>query len=71
MKLNLVGRSGLARILDCSEGTTRNLEFRGAIAPECIVDGRPLYSVAKAEALRAARTAERDQRNMKSTRAAA
>jgi DNA-binding transcriptional MerR regulator len=52
---DIVGRKGLARILDVSESTTRNLEKRGLIAPEAIVDGRALFSAKKARALRVAR----------------
>jgi hypothetical protein len=50
--LEIVGRTDLARLLEVSESTTRNLEARGEIAPEQIVDGRPIYSVAKALAPR-------------------
>jgi hypothetical protein len=53
----VVGRAGLARILECSESTTRNLEARKEIAPEIVVGGRPLYSAAKARALKASRDA--------------
>ena len=35
--LEIVGRTGLARLLGVSESTTRNLEARGEIAPEQIV----------------------------------
>ena len=60
--MQLVGRTGLARILGVSENTTRNLETRGEIAPEAIVDGRPIYSVEKAKALKAKRdSAKRGQ----------
>jgi DNA-binding transcriptional MerR regulator len=52
---DVVGRKGLARILDVSESTTRNLERAGLIAPEAIVDGRALFSAKKARALRVAR----------------
>lgn len=55
--LEIVGRKGLARILDVSESTTRNLEARGEISPEQIVDGRPIYSVVKAQALKQKREA--------------
>lgn len=58
-----VGRVGLARLLECSEGTTRNLEQRGAIAPEMVIGGRPIYSVAKAMALKAQRDAKRYRRS--------
>lgn len=57
----LCGRAGLARILDCAERTTRGLEAAGEIAPEMIVGGRPLFSVAKALALKARRDAKRDR----------
>ena len=53
----LVGRVGLARILEVSENTTRNLEARGEITPEQMVDGRPVYSVLKARALKEKRAA--------------
>ena len=56
---NLCGRIGLARILNCAEGTTRNLEAAGEIEPEMVVSGRPLYSVAKAVALKLRRDAKR------------
>ena len=55
----LCGRAGLARILDVSERTARNFEDAGEIAPEMVVAGRPLFAVAKAEALRAKREAQR------------
>jgi hypothetical protein len=55
MTAGIVGRTGLARILECSEATTRNLEARGEIAPEAIVDGRPVFSIEKASELRAKR----------------
>jgi hypothetical protein len=55
----LCGRAGLARILDVSEGTARNVELAGEIAPEMVVGGRPLFSVEKALALAAKRHAER------------
>jgi hypothetical protein len=55
----LCGRAGLARILECSEATARNVELAGGISPECVVGGRPLFSVEKALALAAKRTAER------------
>jgi len=58
----IVGRKGLARILDVSENTTRLLEARGQIAPEQIVDGRPIFSAAKARALRDKRDAARAAR---------
>lgn len=48
----LCGRAGLARILDSSERTARNLQLAGEIAPEMVVGGRPLFSVEKARALR-------------------
>jgi hypothetical protein len=59
MRDELVGRKGLAQVLDVSEGTTRNLERRGEIKPEAIVDGRALFSVEKARKLRATRAARR------------
>ena len=48
----LCGRAGLARILDVSERTARNLQLAGEIEPEMVVGGRPLFLVAKARALR-------------------
>ena len=57
MRDEVVGRKGLARILDVSEGTTRNLERRGEIVAEAVVDGRPLFSAEKARQLRASRDA--------------
>ena len=60
-KLGVVGRSGLARILGCSESTTRNLEARGLLAPEQVVEGRPLFSVEKAKRLRLQRDSGRPQ----------
>lgn len=59
MRDEVVGRTGLARILGVSENTARNLEARGEIAPEAIVDGRPLFSAQKARELRNARDARR------------
>jgi hypothetical protein len=59
MPYELVGRKGLARILDVSENTTRNLEARKEINREAIVDGRPLFSAEKARHLKAARDARR------------
>jgi hypothetical protein len=53
----LCGRSGLAKILDTSESTTRNLERAGRIRPKIIIGNRPLYSIEEAEALRSARDA--------------
>jgi hypothetical protein len=57
MREELVGRTGLARILDVTENTTRNLQKIGKIAPEAIISGRPLFSADKARALRAERDA--------------
>jgi hypothetical protein len=51
----LVGRTGLARILEVSENTTRNWEARGEISPEAIIDGRPVFSAEKARKLRESR----------------
>jgi hypothetical protein len=62
MRDEVVGRKGLARILDVSEGTTRNLERKGEIAPEAIVDGRALFSAEKARKLRALRDARVEHR---------
>ena len=59
MDLDVIGRTGLARILDVSESTTRNLQARKLIEPEGMVDGRPLFSVKKAQQLKSARDAER------------
>ena len=58
----IVGRTGLARILGVSVSTTRNLEARGAIAPDAIVEGRPVYSADKAKQLRVTLDAKRAQR---------
>jgi len=55
----IVGRSGLAKILGVSESTTRYLEARGEITREANVDGRPIYSAAKAHQLRQLRDAKR------------
>lgn len=55
----LVGRARLARILDCSENTTRNMEARGEIKPALIVGGRPLFLADQARALKS----QRDARN--------
>ena len=52
MATELVGRTGLARILEVSENTTRNWEARGLITREYVVDGRPLFSAAKAQKLK-------------------
>jgi hypothetical protein len=59
MSPELVGRTGLARILEVSENSARSIEARGEIAPEAIVDGRPLFSAQKARQLRADREARR------------
>lgn len=59
MHIELVGRSGLARILEVSEATTRNWEERGLIRPECTIDGRDLFSAVKAKQLKAARDSQR------------
>jgi hypothetical protein len=58
----LVGRAGLAKILDSSESTTRYLQDAGKIAPEMVIGNRPLFSVEKALALRAERDAARGSR---------
>jgi hypothetical protein len=60
--IGYVGRSGLARILGVSETSTRNFETRQEIRPKAIVDGRPLYAVADAVALKAKRDAARETR---------
>jgi hypothetical protein len=60
--LELCGRTGLSHILGESESTTRNLQKAGLIAPELVIGGRPLFSVAKAQALRALREAARANR---------
>jgi hypothetical protein len=67
----LVGRKGLARILDVAEATTRNLEAAGEIAPAMIVDGRSLFTVEDANALKARRDARRQSRPMSEPKAAA
>ena len=59
--IGYVGRSGLARILGVSETSTRNLEARQEIKPKAIVDGRPLYAVSEAMALKAKRDAAKAQ----------
>ena len=59
MNDQLVGRTGLARLLEVSENTTRSIEAQKLIEPECVVDGRPLFSVAKARKLKSARDARR------------
>jgi hypothetical protein len=59
MRSEMVGRKGLARILDVCEGTTRNMERSGLIAPETVIDGRALFSVEKARKLRASRDTRR------------
>jgi hypothetical protein len=64
MREEIVGRTGLARILGVCANTTRNLEARGLIAPEAIVDGRPLFSAHKARELRAVRDARRHPREV-------
>lgn len=61
MTLELVGPTRLARLLDVSENAARQIVARGDIAPETIVDGRPLFSAEKARQLRAAREAKRAQ----------
>jgi hypothetical protein len=59
-KAPLCGRRGLAQILGVSETQTKNLEAAGLIEPEMVIDGRyPLFSVAKAHALREKREAAR------------
>jgi hypothetical protein len=60
--MNLVGRKGLAQILDVTENATRSIQARGEIAPEGEIDGRPVFSIPKAQALRAKREAERIER---------
>jgi DNA-binding transcriptional MerR regulator len=59
MRDKVCGRSGLARILEVSENTTRNWEARGLIAPECFADGRPLFSEEKAKKLKQTRDSEK------------
>jgi hypothetical protein len=56
---NLIGRSGLARLLEVSEKTARMVEMRGEIAPETFIEGRPMFSAAKARVLRDRREADR------------
>jgi hypothetical protein len=63
----LVGRKGLAQILDCAEATTRNLQRSGAISPEMSVDGRELFSAEKARQLKARRDAHRNPRLVRSS----
>jgi hypothetical protein len=57
-EFNLCGRTGLARILECSENTARSLEKAGLITPIAVVDGRPLFRIDDAMALRAKREAK-------------
>jgi DNA-binding transcriptional MerR regulator len=59
MREKVCGRSGLARILEVSENTTRNWEIKGLISPECFVDGRPLFSEDKARQLKQAKDSEK------------
>jgi DNA-binding transcriptional MerR regulator len=59
MNGELVGRTGLARILEVSEATTRNWEARGLIEPACRIDGRDLFSAEKARQLKAERAQHR------------
>lgn len=59
----LVGRKGLAQILDVAEATTRNLEAAGEIAPAMYVDGRALFLADQAQELKAKRDARRSTRN--------
>ena len=61
MTPELVGRTGLARILEVSENSARSIEARGEIAPETFVNGRPLFSVQKARQLHAVREARRTE----------
>ena len=58
-KAPLCGRRGLAQILGVSETQTKNIEAAGLIAPEMVVDGRPLFAVQKAHTLREKREAAR------------
>ena len=58
-KVPLCGRRGLAQILGVSESQTKNLEAAGLIAPEMVVDGRPMFAVPKAHTLREKREAAR------------
>lgn len=60
--LQLTGRSGLARVVGVSDTAARDLERRGLIRPVTFVDGRPLFSVSEAEALRAKRDAAAAER---------
>ena len=55
----LCGRRGLAQILEVSETQTMNIQAAGLIEPEMVVEGRPLFSVQKAQALREKREAAR------------
>lgn len=57
MEQELVGRSGLAKILDLSESMTEKLRKAGKIKPVTFIGKRPAYSVADALALRAERDA--------------
>lgn len=57
--LGLVGRSGLAQILGCSESTTRNLERDGEIKAAAVIGNRSLFRVEEARALKIRREADR------------
>jgi hypothetical protein len=61
MSPELVGRTGLARILKVSENSARSIEARGEISPTTFVDGRALFSAHEARQLCAAREARRAQ----------
>jgi len=49
--LGLVSRSGAARILDCSEGRTRNLERDGRLQAVGRLGNRPLFRLEEVQAL--------------------
>lgn len=55
--LGLTSRKGLAQILNVTDRAALYIERRGEIAPVAVIDGRPLFSVAQAEALKAKRDA--------------
>jgi len=70
--IGYVGRTGLTRILGVCDRSTYNLEARGEIRPVAIVDGRPLYAVDDAYALKAKReAAKRRAREARASRAEA
>jgi DNA-binding transcriptional MerR regulator len=55
----LIGRKGLAQLLSASESSTRNWQKRGLIRPAASIDGRDVFSVSDAVALKAYLEAQR------------